>query len=133
MLLYAIPQLQLRHRYAAMVAAFIPYGILAWLAASLIFVTAGMRWLRLIAFAAAAGLIVQVIWAYPYWPRSAPGAGAGGLTVMTFNLRCKTVNLDELSAEVIRTRPRLLCCRMLINRPTMCCSALRGRFPFGPP
>ncbi len=107
-LLYAVPQLQLRHRYAAMVAAFIPYGVLAWLAAGLLFVTAGKRWLKLIAFAAAAGLIVQVIWAYPYWPRSAPRVGAGGFTVVTFNLRCKTVNLDDLSAEVIRTQPTVV-------------------------
>lgn len=107
-LLYAVPQLQLRHRYAAMVAAFIPYGILAWLAASLLFLTASERWLKPIAFAAAPCLMAQVIWAYPYWPRIAPGAGSGGLTVMTFNLRCKEVDLDDLAAEAIRTQPSVV-------------------------
>lgn len=106
MLLYAVPQLQLRHRVAAMVASFIPYGMLAWLAATLLFALAGRRWLKLIALATAACLLVQVIWAKPYWPRTVPGTS--GFAVMTFNLRCEPVNLDDLTAEVTRTKPTVV-------------------------
>ena len=107
MLLYAVPQLPLRHRYATMVAAFIPYGTLAWVAASIIFVTAAKRWLKLVALATAACLIVQIFWAKPYWPRKPPSR-AGELTVMTFNLRCNTVKIDDLTAEVRRTQPAIV-------------------------
>ncbi len=106
MLLYAVPDLQLISRYTVMATAFIPFGLLAWLAATIIFLAAGRRWFRLIALVTGACLVVQVTWTEPYWPR--PPAGAGTLTVMTLNMRCAAVELPDLVAEVNRMHPSVV-------------------------
>ena len=42
--LYTVPSLQLANRYTVMAAAFIPYGLVAFGGASVIFATSSKRW-----------------------------------------------------------------------------------------
>ena len=67
-LLYVQPEAQSSTAWVAMAASFIPYGIVLWLAATVLFLLGGTRWSRLLAFPTLVALIVQVGWARPYWP-----------------------------------------------------------------
>ena len=62
-LLYAVPELQLVHRLATLAAVFIPFGVLLWGAAVLLFLAAGRGWGKLLALVAVAGLVLAVLWA----------------------------------------------------------------------
>ena len=55
MVLYAFPQLQLTNELTALAASFIPYGSVAWAAATLIFGFAAKRWMKSLA-------LVTVVW-----------------------------------------------------------------------
>lgn len=105
MVLYAFPHLQLTNHQTALAASFIPYGILAWAVAAVAFWLAGRRWLKLLALVAAIGLVVQVVWAQPYWPRTPAAAAPTRLTVLTMNLRCDEPALTGLMLVVERERP----------------------------
>lgn len=107
MALYAFPSLQMAHPRAVMASAFVPYGMVAWLGAAAIFLTAGRRWFRLIGLLAMAGLAMQAHWAQPYWPRESTGPD-GGFTVLSLNLRCHPYGLDELADVVATTQPDLV-------------------------
>lgn len=110
-LLYAVPELQLVHRLATLAAVFIPFGVLLWGAAVLLFLAAGRGWGKLLALVAVAGLVLAVLWARPYWPAgigedgpTGPDAGGGGGvigTVMTFNARCDSAWADELEESIV--------------------------------
>lgn len=108
--LYAAPQLQLAHPALTLAASFIPYGILAWLAATLLVLVAARRRARLLALLTFGGLVLQVAWARPYWPIPATPAPvtAADVTVMSINLRCDGVGLEELAAHVARVQPDIL-------------------------
>ena len=106
MVLYAVPELQLTNRLTALTAAFVPYGVVAWAAATLIFSLAARRWTKLLALVTVACLGIQVFWAQPYWPRtSPPPAGGESLTVLTMNLRCDEPALTGLVDIVEREQP----------------------------
>lgn len=69
-LLHVQPEAQASMTWLAMVSAFIPYGIVLWLVAVLLFLAGGQRWAKLLAFPALVALVIQVGWARPYWPGS---------------------------------------------------------------
>lgn len=69
-LLHVLPEAQAATTWLAMAASFIPYGIVLWLVAVLLFVAGGQRWTKLLAFPALVALVIQVGWARPYWPGS---------------------------------------------------------------
>lgn len=104
MALWLYPEWQLSHPLAAMAAAFIPYGVAAWLVVGLILVTAPRWWVKLLAVVAAAAAVVQLSWCGHYWPRQAP-AVTPSLTVMTLNTYYGWADVAQLVAEVERTRP----------------------------
>ena len=109
MLLYARPQLQLTNDLTALAASFIPYGILSWSAATLLLGWAARRWMKSLAVLTLVCLIVQIVWARPYWPGTQPPAGEGeSLTVLTMNLRCDEPALSGLVEVVERERPDIV-------------------------
>lgn len=95
-LLYAVPELQLVHRWAAMVAAFIPVGIVAWALALMLFLAAGRGWGRLVALAAVAGLALQLSWASGYVPARTLAPGPMGTSLFTLNARCDWGGREDL-------------------------------------
>lgn len=105
MLLYLFPELQVSHRVTALAASFIPYGILAWMMAAILFGSAGRGGMKVLALAAAGCLLVQIVWARPYWPGRHAEPADGSLTVLTMNLRCDEPALDGLASVVERERP----------------------------
>lgn len=109
MMLYAFPELQLTNELTALVASFIPYGIVAWAAATVLFGFAANRRMKLLALVTVAGLAIQVVWARPYWPGTPPPPGEGeSLTVLTMNLRCDEPALSGLVEVVEREQPDIV-------------------------
>ena len=105
MLLNAFPELQLTNEPTALAASFIPYGIPAWAAATLLFALAARRRLKLLAVLTVACLIVQIAWARTYWPRTAPVSSDDSLIVVSMNLRCDEPALTDLASLVEREQP----------------------------
>lgn len=103
--LYAVPALQVVHPYAVMASAFIPYGIVAFAGSAVIFATSPRRWVRPVAVAAVAGMLLQGWWAKPYWPAAAPEPGAGSFTLVTMNMRCDSRGIADLAALTGRVQP----------------------------
>ncbi|NCD19448.1 MAG: hypothetical protein EOL89_05640, partial [Actinobacteria bacterium] len=95
-LLYAVPELQLVHRRVAMVAAFIPVGIVAWAPALALFLAAGRGWGRLVALVAVAGLALQLTWASGYLPARTLATGPVGTSLFTLNARCDSKGREDL-------------------------------------
>lgn len=107
--LYALPHLHLADVRLTLAAAFIPYGILAWLAATLLFALAARRRARLLALLTLTGLVAQLVWARPYWPSLSPSPiPDDAVTVMSLNLRCDGVGLEDLADAVARVNPDVL-------------------------
>lgn len=107
--LYALPHLHLADVRLTLAAAFIPYGVLAWLAATLLFALAARRRARLLALLTLAGLVLQLLWARPYWPSLSPSPiPDDAVTVMSLNLRCDGVGLEDVADAVARVRPDVL-------------------------
>ena len=104
-LAYAFPSLQLVHRYAVMAAALIPYGLVAFAGAAIIFATSGRRSVRLVAVLAVAGLVLQLWWARLYWPATATEPNGPSLTLLTMNMRCDTRGIKDLVALTDRVKP----------------------------
>lgn len=104
-LLYLLPSFQLAHRYTAMAASFIPYGVFAWLGALIMFLVAGHGWTRALALVAAAGLALQIVWTVPYFPLRTPPAGGGGTTLLTFNSRCDGSWREDVAKMLIEWQP----------------------------
>lgn len=104
-LAYAVPSLQLVHRYAVMAAAFIPYGLLAFAGAAIIFATSSTKWVRPVAVLAVAGMLLQGWWARPYWPATATEPNGPSLTLITMNMRCDTRGIKDLAALTARVKP----------------------------
>lgn len=105
MVLYVFPEFQLSYRVTALAASFIPYGILAWTMAAVLFGSAGKGGMKVLALVAAGCLLVQVVWARPYWPGRHSAPADGSLTVLTMNLRCDEPALEGLASVVERERP----------------------------
>jgi len=103
-LLYAIPALQMVGPRTVMVAAFIPYGMVAWLGAAVMFLTAGRRWFKAMAVFALAGMMLQASWSGPYWPRESVST-TQSFVLMSMNLRCNPVGIDELDRIASTVRP----------------------------
>jgi endonuclease/exonuclease/phosphatase (EEP) superfamily protein YafD len=109
MALYAFPALQLAGDFTALAASFIPYGILAWAVAAVAFGLAGGRGPKLLALVAALAMVVQLVWARPYWPRSTePASQTGSISVLTMNLRCDEPPVADLAKVVERERPDIV-------------------------
>ena len=108
MLLHALPELQLSNRFTALAASFVPYGIIAWTAALLTFALAGRRRMKAMAVVAIVCLIVQIVWARPYWPSAASTAPVDSLSVLTMNLRCDEPALTDLAVAVERQKPDVI-------------------------
>lgn len=108
MALHHWPELQLTNRFTVLATAFIPVGILAWVTAGIIFTFAGRRWLKLITLVACAGMLLQVVWARPYWPRTPPVIAGPMITLLTLNLRCDEPALIGLVDIVERVRPDIV-------------------------
>ena len=108
MLLNAFPELQLTNEPTALAASFIPYGIPAWAAATLLFALAARRRMKLLAVLTVACLIVQIAWARTYWPRAAPVSSDDSLIVVSVNLRCDEPALIELVPVLVREQPDIV-------------------------
>jgi endonuclease/exonuclease/phosphatase (EEP) superfamily protein YafD len=108
MVLYALPELQHCNGVTALAASFVPYGIPAWTAATLIFGLAGRRRTKLLALLAVVCLAVQAIWARAYWPGTPLPSSDASLTVMTMNVRCDEPALTDLAAAVEREQPDIV-------------------------
>lgn len=108
--LYAAPEVQLAHPYLALASSLIPYGVIAWLAATILIASAARGRAKLLAILTFAGLILQLAWARPYWPApTTPDTGrAGAVSVMSINLRCDGVGLEELGDVVARVEPDIV-------------------------
>lgn len=105
MVLYVFPELQPGHRFAALAASFIPYGVVAWALAAILFVSALRGGMRVLALVAAICLLVQLVWARPYWPAKQSAPADGSITVLTMNLRCDEPALGDLVAVVEGEQP----------------------------
>ena len=95
-LLYAVPEVQLVHRRVAMVAAFIPVGIVAWGLALVLFLAAGRGWGRWVALVAVAGLVLQLSWTAGYVPARTLATGPVGTSLFTLNARCDSKGREDL-------------------------------------
>lgn len=104
-LLYAVPELQLVHRRVAMVAAFIPVGIVAWGLALVLFLAAGRGWGKMVALVAVAGLALQLSWASGYVPARTHAAVPVGTSLFTLNARCDSKDREELARVLGELRP----------------------------
>lgn len=104
----AVPEWQVHAPVTAMAAAFIPYGVLAWIVVTAVVLTS-RRWaVRALALVSVAALVLQVGWTRPYWPGStAPAASpsTAPLTVMTLNTYYGWADADQLAAAADRYRP----------------------------
>ncbi len=96
-LLYAVPELQLVHPRVAMVAAFIPVGMVAWSLALVLFLAAGRGWGRLVALVAVAGLALQLTWVSGYLPARTLATGPVGTSLFTLNARCDSKGREDLA------------------------------------
>ncbi|WP_040161243.1 endonuclease/exonuclease/phosphatase family protein [Nigerium massiliense] len=106
MALYVFPRLQTTRAAVAMLASFIPYGIVLWAITLVIFLVCARGWWRpLLAIVAAAALVVQVLWTQPYWPRQAPAATGTPLRVLSLNLLWGQADLDQLNQKVAEANP----------------------------
>ena len=95
-LLYAVPELQLVNRRVAMIAAFIPVGIVAWSLALVLFLAAGRGWEKLAALVAVAGLALQLSWISGYVPARTLVPGPVGTSLFTLNARCDSKDREDL-------------------------------------
>lgn len=104
--LYVVPELQLASPIVAVAASLIPYASIAWMISAVVFATRRRLWSTLIGAFAVAGLVSQLVWASPYWPGARDDQGS--LSLLTLNLRCKTIGLQELTEQVTQIRPELV-------------------------
>lgn len=101
--LFLVPDLQRFHRWLAMAAAFIPYGVLAWASASLLILLTANGHRKALALLTGAALAVHSLALRPYLPH--PVEGSRDLTIVTVNLRFGKADLDELTRQVTRSKP----------------------------
>lgn len=109
-MLYLAPELQGRHHWLAMAAAFIPYGVFAWAAALLLVLVTARGRSRWWAVPLAVGLIGHGLVVLPYLPGTEPAHARTkpALTVLALNLRFGLADLDQLETVVEQTRPDVL-------------------------
>ncbi len=106
--LHELPALQFATPLTAAAAALVPLGIVAWLAAAVLFLIAGRRWGRILALPALAGLALQVAWTTPSWPGPRADVPDDAVTVMSINLRCDGESLSALAEQVGLHQPDVL-------------------------
>ncbi len=119
-LLRAFPGVQLWHPLLTLAASFIPYGILAWLIATLALVFARRWWVQLGSVLTVAALLLQLAWTRPYWPWQSPTTDTD-LTVMTQNTYYGWANPAEILAALDRYHPDIV----VLSEATM---QLKGLF-----
>lgn len=112
LILYALPNLQLRSPTAVLLSSFIPLAALAWVAAIALLLLGGGRVGKVGAAAAAAGLLASLLPCAPYF-RSAQGSDAAGLPgprlrLLTVNTRCDGAGRVALAALIADSRPDLV-------------------------
>lgn len=104
-LLYAVPEVQMVGSRVAMVAALIPFGVLAWAAALVLFATAARGRGKALALLAVAGLVAQLVWASGYVPGVVQEGDPGAASVMTLNFRCDDYGSAELAEILLENTP----------------------------
>lgn len=104
------PELQLARRSLVIAAAFSPYGIALWLAATVIALLAGRGRGRLLAVPLAAGMAAHLVVVAPYVPRfnTAASDARPGLSVLALNMNLGLADLDDLRRVVAAERPDLV-------------------------
>lgn len=102
-LLYALPELQPISTFTAVASALVPYGVLAWAIAVLCVLLTARRWQRLWLLPLLTMLVVQSIWARPYWPVAPHGSPARGARLEVFS-----ANLLHGSADPSATAAALI-------------------------
>lgn len=107
-LLYAVPEAQMWNRRLAMLVAFIPYGVLAWGGAAVLFALCGRGFGKALALVALAGAILQLVWASDYFPARSADAGGESSTVLTLNARCVSYADDDLVETLRDLQPDLV-------------------------
>jgi endonuclease/exonuclease/phosphatase (EEP) superfamily protein YafD len=100
------PDLQQARVILVLLAAFIPYGVLAWGLAALGFAVGGRRRIvRAFALPCLAAMLLQVWWTQPYWPHAAPAASGSTLRVLSLNLNFGKADPAELAGVLSAERP----------------------------
>lgn len=111
-LLHAVPGLQMLNWRAALLAAFIPLGTVAWALAVALFGSGARGWRKAVALVPLCGLVVQLVWLAPYLPGAPPSSasepGRDGVTLMTLNSRCDGSDSEELAEVLGELRPDLV-------------------------
>lgn len=105
MILDRLPNLQYTRVQIAKFAAFVPYGVLAWLLAAALFLSLGRRWFRLLALPCAVALAVQASWLTPYLPHAAPTASGSPLRLLSVNVNFGKADPDQLADRLRSERP----------------------------
>jgi len=104
--LYLWPSLQEYRGGLVLLAAFIPYGVIAWAIATLGFAVGGRRRLvRALALPCLASLLLQVSWTAPYWPHAAPTASGDPMRILSLNVNFGKADPSGLTAVLAAERP----------------------------
>lgn len=108
--LYLSSSVQLMNRYTMMAASFIPYGIIAWLAAVVLFLIGARGWGKTLALLAVAGLVLQLVWAQGYFPlrKVSVSPSADATTLFTLNVRCDSSSRDATAETVLELSPDIV-------------------------
>ncbi len=108
-LLYVEPEAQASTSWVVMIASFIPYGIVLWALAVVLFLVGGRRWTKLLAFPALVALVVQVGWARPYWPGT-PAADVSGdrVRVLATNVYFGLADPDSVAGVLADVDPDVI-------------------------
>lgn len=108
--LYLFPELQAARRSLALASAFLPYAILAWLAAVVIMLLGTRGRGRWLALPLVAGLLGYSLVLVPYTGigTRAPSGTVPTLRLMSLNMYYGQADLTQLLAEVRRVKPDIL-------------------------
>ncbi len=102
-LLYALPELQPVSTFTAVASALIPYAVPAWGVAVLGVLLAARGWQRLWLIPLLVMLVVQTVWARPYWPVIAPGVAPAGASLEVFSANLLYGSADPTAAAAALT------------------------------
>lgn len=108
--LWLLPTLQASNQDASLVSSFTPYGLIAWLLATIVLFSSGRGLGRLVALIPLAALFANAVILVPYYDISyqAPSGTNPTLRVMSLNLHYGQADTGQLLAKVNQEKPDLL-------------------------
>lgn len=102
-LLYALPELQPLSTFTALASALIPYAVPAWGIAALSVLIAARGWQRLWLIPLLVMLVVQTVWARPYWPVAPQGTAPAGASLELFSANLRYGSADPTATAAALT------------------------------